>query len=79
VPIVPLSVGSALCSVEEHCVDVSLQYLEDAYPEVPIEVKQIIATSFLLDLPWPDEPGSGIAAGLGSVLTVKFGEVRPAG
>jgi hypothetical protein len=56
-----------------------LSHLEEVHPRAPIEVKEVIVTSFLLNLPWPQEPGSGIAAELGPVLSEKFKEVRPAG
>ena len=56
-----------------------IQYLEEIYPTAPLEVKTVIVTSFLEDLPWPAEPGYAIVAELGPVLAEKFRQVRPAG
>ena len=56
-----------------------IQYLEETYPTAPLEVKEVIVTSFLMNLPWPAEPGYAIVAELGPALAEKFRQVRPAG
>jgi transcriptional regulator with XRE-family HTH domain len=56
-----------------------IQYLEETYPTAPLEVKEVIVTSFLMNMPWPAEPGYAIVAELGPALAEKFRQVRPAG
>jgi hypothetical protein len=56
-----------------------LEYLEEVYTAAPLEVKQVIVTSFLFSLPWPAESGYAIVAELGPVLAEKFRQVRPGG
>lgn len=56
-----------------------LGFFEETYPAAPLRVKEVIVTSFLLDLPWPKQPGYGLAGCLGPVLAGKFAEVRPGG
>ena len=56
-----------------------IQYLEEIYPMAPPEVKEVIVTSFLYNLPWPAQPGYAIVTELGPVLAGKFRQVRPAG
>ena len=56
-----------------------LDFLDSAYPTAQLDVKEVIVTSFLLQLPWPEQPGYGIVDHLGPVLTQKFREVRPGG
>lgn len=56
-----------------------IEYLEETYPTAPLEVKEVIVTSFLLNLPWPGEPGYAIVAELGPTLAEKFRQVRAAG
>lgn len=56
-----------------------LDFLDRLYPTAQLGVKEVIVTSFLLDLPWPAQSGYGIVGHLGPVLTEKFREVRPGG
>ena len=56
-----------------------LQYLDEVYPTSDPYVQEAVVTSFLMDLPWPTEPGYGITDHLGPVLKEKFREVRPSG
>ena len=56
-----------------------LKFLDSLYPTAPIDVKDVIVTSFLLQLPWPTQPGYAVVDHLGPVLTQKFREVRPGG
>lgn len=56
-----------------------LQFLEETYPTAPLNVKEVLVTSFLLNLPWPAEPGYAIVAELGPALAERFRQVRPAG
>jgi hypothetical protein len=56
-----------------------LGFFEEVYPAAPLPVKEVIVTSFLMDLPWPHEPGYGLVGCLGPVLAWKFVQVRPGG
>ncbi|HEV2636323.1 MAG TPA: hypothetical protein VGX23_14320 [Actinocrinis sp.] len=56
-----------------------LTYLDDTFPTADPYLQKAIVTSFLMDLPWPTEPGYGIIEHLGPVLAAKFHEARPAG
>jgi hypothetical protein len=54
-------------------------FMEVMYPTAPTEVKTLIVTSFLFNLPWPSESGYTIVTELGPVLAEEFRQVRPAG
>lgn len=56
-----------------------IDFLEQTYPAADLEVQKIIVTSFLMNLPWPGEPGYDITAHLGPALAEMFEKVRPAG
>jgi hypothetical protein len=56
-----------------------LGFFEETYPVAPLPVKELIVTRFLMDLPWPREPGYGLTVWLGPVLAWKFVQVRPGG
>ena len=56
-----------------------LDFLDSRYPGAQAGVKEVIVTSFLLQLPWPAQPGYGIVDHLGPALVQKFREVRPGG
>lgn len=56
-----------------------LGFFEETYPVAPLPVKELIVTRFLMDLPWPREPGYELADCLGPVLAWKFVQVRPGG
>lgn len=56
-----------------------IQYLEEIFPMAPLEVKKVIVTSFLYNLPWPAQPGYAFVTELGPVLAEEFRQVRPAG
>jgi hypothetical protein len=56
-----------------------IQYLEEIYLTAPLDVKKVIVTSFLLNLPWPAERGYAIVAELDPALAEEFRQVRPAG
>jgi len=56
-----------------------LRSLERHYrPEIPDE-RGVVVTSFLLDLPWPGQPGYDIVDRLGERLRAEFDRVRPHG
>ncbi|QFG24698.1 hypothetical protein [Actinomadura sp. WMMB 499] len=56
-----------------------LVFLEERVSRDVPEVTVVICTSFLWNLPFPDDPGYGITEHLGPVLARRFQEVRPNG
>ena len=54
-------------------------FFEETYPAAPLPVKELIVTSFLMDLPGAREPGYGLVGRLGPVLAWKYVQVRPGG
>lgn len=58
--------------VIEHHLTAMLKDLEVAYAGGDPEVQELIAVSFLENLPRPDEEGSGIRARLGPQLTAQL-------
>jgi hypothetical protein len=80
---VTMAVTHAYNGTDAHYADLDwrglLLYLKETYPTAPLEVKEVIVTSFLLNLPWAAEPGYAIVAELGPALDEKFRQVRPAG
>ncbi|MEV7324535.1 hypothetical protein [Streptomyces sp. NPDC093970] len=58
---------------------VTLRFLEEQLGlDVP-EVGQVVTTSFLFNLPWPDRPGHGLVGHLGPALSARFAAIRPSG
>ncbi|MFF2217604.1 hypothetical protein [Streptomyces antibioticus] len=58
---------------------VTLRFLEEQLRlDVP-EVTQVIVTSFLFNLPWPDQPGYGLVNHLGPIMSARFTAIRPSG
>ncbi|MFF2367937.1 hypothetical protein ACFVU0_35220 [Streptomyces sp. NPDC058122] len=58
---------------------VTLRFLEEQLRlDVP-EVGQVVTTSFLFNLPWPDQPGYGLVDHLGPALSARFAAIRPSG
>jgi hypothetical protein len=56
-----------------------LDFLEEVYPTAHLDVQKVIVTSFLMNLPWPGEPGYGLVELLGPALAKMFVQVRPSG
>jgi hypothetical protein len=58
---------------------VTLQFLEkQLLLDVP-EVAQVVTTSFLFNLPWPDQPGHSLVDHLGPAMSARFAAIRPSG
>ncbi|MEU0398628.1 hypothetical protein ABZ208_39065 [Streptomyces sp. NPDC006208] len=58
---------------------VTLRFLEEQLRlDIP-EVTEVIVTSFLFSLPWPDQPGYGLVNHLGPTMSARFAVIRPAG
>ncbi|MFI8424116.1 hypothetical protein [Streptomyces sp. NPDC085479] len=57
----------------------TLDFLEERCGRGDTGVDEVIVTSFLGDLPSPQEPGHGIVGHLGPVLAARFGRMRPQG
>ncbi|MFJ7775884.1 hypothetical protein [Streptomyces yangpuensis] len=58
---------------------VTLGFLEEQLRlDVP-EVGRVVTTSFLFNLPWPDQPGHGLVDRLGPALGARFAAIRPSG
>ncbi|MGC0420011.1 hypothetical protein [Embleya sp. AB8] len=58
---------------------VTLRFLEEQLRlDVP-ETAQVITTSFLFNLPWPDQPGYGLVDHLGPAMSAQFAAIRPSG
>jgi hypothetical protein len=56
-----------------------LGFLEETFPAAPLPVRELIMTRFLMELPWPREPGYGLIGCLGPVLAWRFVQARPGG
>ena len=57
----------------------TLWFLEDQLRlDVP-GVTEVIGTSFLFSLPWPDQPGYGLVDQPGPAMSARFDLVRPSG
>ncbi|MBD0711399.1 MULTISPECIES: hypothetical protein [unclassified Streptomyces] len=57
----------------------TLAFLEEQCARGVLDVDEVIVTSFLGDLPSPQEPGHAIVHQLGPVLSAKFVRIRPLG
>ncbi|WP_030747036.1 hypothetical protein [Streptomyces griseus] len=57
----------------------TLDFLEERSSRGDSAVDEVIVTSFLGDLPSPQEPGHGIVRQLGPVMSAKFLRIRPGG
>ncbi|MFJ9024981.1 hypothetical protein ACIRPU_34160 [Streptomyces sp. NPDC102259] len=58
---------------------VTLRFLEEQLRlDVP-EVSQVVTTSFLFNLPWPDQPGYCLVDHLGPAMRARFAAIRPSG
>ncbi|MFF1719862.1 hypothetical protein [Streptomyces sviceus] len=58
---------------------VTLRFLEEQLRlDVP-EVTTVVVTSFLFNLPWPDQPGYGLVDHLGPAMSARFGAIRTSG
>ncbi|MFF0766120.1 hypothetical protein ACFYWH_39930 [Streptomyces sp. NPDC003737] len=58
---------------------VTLRFLEEQLQlDVP-EVTQVVTSSFLFNLPWPDQPGYGLVDHLGPAMGARFAAIRPSG
>ncbi|MFJ4851469.1 MULTISPECIES: hypothetical protein [unclassified Streptomyces] len=58
---------------------VTLRFLEEQLRLDAPEVTQVIVTSFLFSLPWPDQPGYGLVNHLGLTMSARFAAIRPSG
>ncbi|MET8810317.1 hypothetical protein [Streptomyces sp. NPDC004546] len=58
---------------------VTLQFLEEQLRLDLPEVSQVVSTSFLFNLPWPDQPGYGLVDHLGPAMSARFAAIRPSG
>ncbi|MEU3619019.1 hypothetical protein ABZ725_42875 [Streptomyces sp. NPDC006872] len=57
----------------------TLRFLEEQFRlDVP-EVAQVVTTSFLFNLPWPDQPGHSLVDHLGPTMSARFAAIRPSG
>ncbi|MEV8589985.1 hypothetical protein [Streptomyces sp. NPDC051180] len=57
----------------------TLAFLEEQSSRGVVGIDEVIVTSFLGDLPSPQEPGHGIVQQLGPVMAARFGRIRPHG
>ncbi|MER7945950.1 hypothetical protein ABTY59_00995 [Streptomyces sp. NPDC096079] len=57
----------------------TLAFLEEQSARGVLGIDEVIVTSFLGDLPSPQEPGHGIVEQLGPVMAAKFVRIRPLG
>ncbi|MFD3332629.1 hypothetical protein ACFWV1_08250 [Streptomyces sp. NPDC058700] len=57
----------------------TLAFLEEQSCRGVLGVDEVIVTSFLNDLPSPQEPGHAIVHQLGPVMAARFGRIRPLG
>ncbi|WP_457030113.1 hypothetical protein [Kitasatospora sp. P5_F3] len=57
----------------------TLRFLEEQLRLDAPEVAQVITTSFLFNLPWPDQPGYGLVGHLGPAMSARFTAIRPSG
>ncbi|KUO09397.1 hypothetical protein [Streptomyces sp. DSM 15324] len=58
---------------------VTLRFLEEQLRLDLPEVSQVVSTSFLFNLPWPDQPGYGLVDHLGPAMSARFAAIRPSG
>lgn len=58
---------------------VTLRFLEEQLRLDAPEVAEVVTTSFLFNLPWPDQPGYGLVDHLGSAMSARFAAIRPSG
>lgn len=74
-------VASYLGEAEPPAVDwrTLILFLEESYADGDIDVRKVIVTSFLLYLPFPQQPGHAIATFLGPRLAERFRVARPDG
>jgi hypothetical protein len=56
-----------------------LRFLEEQLQLGVPDVTEVIVTSFLFNLPWPDQPGYGLVDHLGPVMSTQFALIRPPG
>ncbi|MER5204576.1 hypothetical protein [Streptomyces sp. NPDC002825] len=57
----------------------TLDFLEEQSARGVLGIDEVIVTSFLNDLPSPQEPGHAIVEQLGPVMAAKFVRIRPLG
>ncbi|WP_369146230.1 hypothetical protein [Streptomyces sp. R44] len=57
----------------------TLDFLEEQSARGVLGIDEVIVTSFLGDLPSPQEPGHAIVEQLGPVMAAKFVRIRPLG
>ncbi|WP_426404150.1 DUF7674 family protein [Streptomyces sp. R-07] len=57
----------------------TLDFLEEQSARGVLGIDEVIVTSFLGDLPSPQEPGHAIVDQLGPVMSAKFVRIRPLG
>ncbi|MEV7564857.1 hypothetical protein [Streptomyces tanashiensis] len=57
----------------------TLAFLEEQSARGVLGIDEVIVTSFLGDLPSPQEPGHAIVEQLGPVMAAKFVRIRPLG
>lgn len=57
----------------------TLDFLEEQSGRGVLGIDEVIVTSFLNDLPYPDEPGHAITLQLGPVMAARFERIRPGG
>ncbi|MEU8953529.1 hypothetical protein AB0C93_04410 [Streptomyces sp. NPDC048518] len=57
----------------------TLRFLEDELRLDAPQVNEVVVTSFLLGLPWPDQPGYGLVDHLGRAMKARFAAIRPSG
>ncbi|MDG4861542.1 hypothetical protein P8605_25735 [Streptomyces sp. T-3] len=77
--VVPETVASFLGEKDETDWRVTLLFLEEQFRlDVP-EVTSAIVTSFLLHLPWPNQPGYVLVDHLGPAMSARFALIRPSG
>ncbi|MEU2601432.1 hypothetical protein ABZ669_30635 [Streptomyces hirsutus] len=58
---------------------VTLRFLEDQLRLDLPQVTEVVVTSFLFSLPWPEQPGYGLVGHLGSAMSARFAAIRPSG
>ncbi|MGW4052547.1 hypothetical protein ACWENA_17100 [Streptomyces sp. NPDC004779] len=77
--VVQSTVGSYLAEEAEPDWRRTLAFLEERCCRGDTGVDEVIVTSFLGDLPAPQEPGHGIVGHLGPVMAERFERMRPLG
>ncbi|MFI1094143.1 hypothetical protein [Streptomyces sp. NPDC020917] len=58
---------------------VTLRFLEEQLRLGVPDVTEVVVTSFLSNLPWPDQPGYGLVEHLGPAMSTRFALIRPSG